>query len=379
MYQFADEEILKLYSSFCNPVQVLAGFCKVILQAVPTFLYLLNLNPNALHALVYSLVPLWARPYIILASHVIDPGNTFSISSIIFLALFLSIIIVFCNKQDHTPTTYTNQTVVLNTLAHSSPPPTYAQAHFTAYGSEFSTNSQKVLYLAEKLTGHYRDWFSSHSIRNPGILQNYNLFASSLLSFSGGDKELSTPSTSWFSGLTRGLLPLGKYNWKFFSLQSRLQASDAEACSFYKIGLKRLLQNLLSEKWLSETVKYLSSKTHPSSNLFPAAQLFVPDKVLLSSTPPPGTKPKSGGGFCLTAKEVLRRRNNNLCFYCGSKDHLLTACPLSKHPPFVNKTFTLTLLSLSNTSKSPTVLVTICGPLGTLRSLLFLILVLIPT
>ncbi|KAJ9056999.1 hypothetical protein DSO57_1026659 [Entomophthora muscae] len=30
-------------------------------------------------------------------------------------------------------------------------------AHFTAYRSEFSTNSQKVLYLAEKLTGHYRD------------------------------------------------------------------------------------------------------------------------------------------------------------------------------------------------------------------------------
>ncbi|KAJ9050569.1 hypothetical protein DSO57_1013370 [Entomophthora muscae] len=165
-------------------------------------------------------------------------------------------------------------------------------AHFTAYESEFSTNSQKVLYLAEKLTSHYRDWFSSHSLRNPGILQNYDLFVSSLLFFSGEDKESSTPSASHFAGLTQGLLPLGEYNQKFCSLQSRLQASDSEACSFYKLGLKRLLQEFLIhhklpnklEPLIREMVKwnqkYLSSKTPPYSNLSPAACLFVPDKVL---------------------------------------------------------------------------------------------------
>ncbi|KAJ9050384.1 hypothetical protein DSO57_1014825 [Entomophthora muscae] len=282
-----------------------------------------------------------------------------SINKELLKTLFLSIII-----EEHTPTTYTNQTVVLNTLAHSSPPPTYAQAHFTAYGSEFSTDSQKVLYLAEKLTGHYRDWFSSHLIRNPGILQNYDLFLSSLLFFSGEDLELLTPSASWFAGLT--------------------QASDAEACSFYKIGLNRLLQEFLVhhnlpnklEPLIREVVKwnrkYLSSKTHPSSNLFPAVRLFVPDKALISSTPPPGNKPKSGGGFCLNSKEVIRRRNNNLCSYCGSKDHFLPACPLSKCFPFVNNTSTLTLLSLNNTFKSPTILVIIHGPLGKIKVLALL-------
>ncbi|KAJ9054990.1 hypothetical protein DSO57_1008875 [Entomophthora muscae] len=229
---------------------------------------------------------------------------------------------VFCNKEGHTPTTYTNQTVVLNTLSHSSPPTSifntlaYAQAHFTSYWSEFYTDSQKVLYLSEKLTSHYRDWFSSHSICNPGILQNYNLFVSSLLSFSGEDKESSTPSASWFAGLTQRLLPLGKYNRKFFSLQSRLQASDAEACSFYKIGLNRLLQEFLVhhnlpnklEPLIREVVKwnqkYLSLKTHPFSNLSPATQSFVPDKVPPSSISPPGTEPKSGG-FALLPRRSL--------------------------------------------------------------------------
>ncbi|KAJ9073213.1 Retrotransposon-derived protein peg10 [Entomophthora muscae] len=136
-------------------------------------------------------------------------------------------------------------------------------------------------------------------------------------------------------------------------------------------NLPEKLEPLIREvvKW---NQKYLSSKTPPSSNLSPAARLFVPDKVPLPSNPPPGTEPKSGGGFCLTAKEVLRRRNNNLCSYCGSKDHLLPACPLSKRSLFTNKTSTLTLLSLIGTSKSSTVLVTIHGPLGKIKVLALL-------
>ncbi|KAJ9061739.1 hypothetical protein DSO57_1017669 [Entomophthora muscae] len=156
---------------------------------------------------------------------------------------------------------------------------------------------------------------------------------------------MSTPSSSQFAGLTQGSLPLGKYNQKFFSLQSKLKTSDAEACSFYKIGLNKLLQEFLVhhklpnelESLIREVVKwnqrYISSKTHPPSNLSPEVWSFVPDKVLLSSTPPPGTEPKAGGGFHLTAKEVLRRRSNNIFSYCGSKDHLLPAYPLSKRSP----------------------------------------------
>ncbi|KAJ9068736.1 Retrotransposon-derived protein peg10 [Entomophthora muscae] len=189
--------------------------------------------------------------------------------------------------------------------------------------------------------------------------QNYDLFVSALISFSREDKELSTPSTSQFAGLTQGSLPLGKYNQKLHSLQSKLQASDTEACSFYKIGLNKEVV-----KW---NQIYLSLKTHPPSNLSPTARLFVPDKVPSPSNPPPSTEPKSGGGFRLTAKEVLIRRNNNLCSYCGSKDHLLPACPLSKRSPFANKTSTLTSISLIDTSKSPNILVTINGPLGKIK------------
>ncbi|KAJ9078531.1 hypothetical protein DSO57_1005973 [Entomophthora muscae] len=197
-----------------------------------------------------------------------------------------------------------------------------------------------------------------------GILQNYDIFVSFLLSFSGEDKDSSAPSASRFAGLAQGLLPLGKYNHKFCSLQSRLQASDAEASSFYKICFKKLQQEFLIHHNLPDALEPLIREV---VNLF-----FVPDKEPLSLAPLPGTKPKSGGGFCLTSKEVLRRRNNNLCSYFGSKDHLVPACPLSKCSPLVNKTSTLTLLSLSNNSKSPTVLVTINGPLEKIKVLALL-------
>ncbi|KAJ9059466.1 hypothetical protein DSO57_1002043 [Entomophthora muscae] len=80
------------------------------------------------------------------------------------------------HKNKPTPSgSHTTQTVVLNTLsslAHSSPPPNifntlaYSQAHFTAFSKNFSTDVHKVLFLAKKLTGHYCDWFSYHSVRN---------------------------------------------------------------------------------------------------------------------------------------------------------------------------------------------------------------------
>ncbi|KAJ9058893.1 hypothetical protein DSO57_1007573 [Entomophthora muscae] len=122
---------------------------------------------------------------------------------------------------------------------------------------------------------------------------------------------------------TTGIFAPSSQDYKPLALMLTLRL----AASIYKIGLNRFLQeflvhhNLLDklEPLIREVVKwnqkYLSSKTHPPSNLSPAAQLFIPDKALLSSTPLLGTKPKSGGFFCLTAKEVLRRRNNNLCSY----------------------------------------------------------------
>ncbi|KAJ9065731.1 hypothetical protein DSO57_1016472 [Entomophthora muscae] len=220
---------------------------------------------------------------------------------------------------------HTTQTVVLNTLssiAHSSPPPNifniiiYSQAHFTAFSKDFPTDMHKVLFLAEKLTGHYCDWFSSHFIRNPEVLQDYNQFVFFLLSFSGIDKDLASPLSSCFSGLVQGSLPLRECNQKFYSLHSRLQASDAEACSLYKIGLNPSLQDFLVhyklpdklDSLIKEAVKwnqkYLLTKYSSTCKLSPNAKIFS-SKTANLPAPPPGTDPRPGGGFILPQRRSL--------------------------------------------------------------------------
>ncbi|KAJ9079057.1 hypothetical protein DSO57_1039465, partial [Entomophthora muscae] len=121
--------------------------------------------------------------------------------------------------------------------------------------------------------------------------------------------------------LTQGSFPLGKYNQKFCCLQSRLQAFDVKACSFYKIGLKKLIQEFLVhhklpdelEPLIREVVKwnqrYLSSKTHPPSNLSPAAWLFLPDKVPLSSTPHLAPSQRLEEVFTATARSPQKKKH----------------------------------------------------------------------
>ncbi|KAJ9077493.1 hypothetical protein DSO57_1016270 [Entomophthora muscae] len=105
--------------------------------------------------------------------------------------------------------------------------------------------------------------------------------------------------------------------------------------------------------------------------LSPNAKTFS-SKTTTLPAPPPGTEPRPGGGFCLTSEEIFRRRTNNLCSYCGSKDHLLALYPLSKQSNTVTSSTSLNSLMSKNSSISPTVLVTIHGPLGKVKVLALL-------
>ncbi|KAJ9087139.1 hypothetical protein DSO57_1036220 [Entomophthora muscae] len=183
-----------------------------------------------------------------------------------------------------------------------------------AFSKDFFTNTHKVLFITEKLTGNYHDWFSSHSVRNPEVLQDYYQFVSSLLSFS----------------------------------------------VHHKIPDK--LDSLIKEvvKW---NQKYLLTKSSSISKLSPNAKTFS-SKTTTLLAPPPGTEPRPRGGFCLTSEEILGRRTNNLCSYCRSKDHLMALCPLSKQSNPVTSSTSLNSLMSKDSSISLTVIVTVHGPLS---------------
>ena len=97
----------------------------------------------------------------------------------------------------------------------------YVQAQFTAFPDEYNTDSKKIVYLAQKLEGKYRDWFSSSTVRDPTLLSNYNMFISKLLSFSGEADELE-PFPTRFMGVVQDNETSISYNRRFRTLQTKL-------------------------------------------------------------------------------------------------------------------------------------------------------------
>ena len=387
--------VLNKIGPLLSNYRVVASLMQFSFQTIPTLLFLLQINPRGFTAFIYNSLPHWARPYIISASDGFMPEPHFSIGPIlVFVVLFtaaatllvssvwlLTNLLVFrlFSKSEsvatskEAPSTATpasappvshSQTIILNSLSGSSAGSAsnsvfntlaYAQAHFVAYATEFATDPQKVVYLANKLQGHFRDWFSAASVRDPSLLHDYDHFVRSLLSFSGEDDEEIGPPANRFLECVQGSSSLGEYNKRFRALQARLQASQAEACDFYKLGLDPDLQAFLSHhelptdldtlirevvKWNRRRVASLTARskgqlhtvtTLPTSQPSQGARNPIPTLATSSnSTPqmqiPPGTEPKEGGGYKLTAEEVLRRRTLNLCSYCGSSGHSVAGC-----------------------------------------------------
>ena len=82
------------------------------------------------------------------------------------------------------------------------------------------------------------------------------MFISKLLSFSGKADELE-PLPTRFMGVVQGNEILSSYNRRFRTLQTKLQASQAEACGFYLLGLDPSLSDFLAHHDLPEELEPL--------------------------------------------------------------------------------------------------------------------------
>ena len=82
------------------------------------------------------------------------------------------------------------------------------------------------------------------------------MFISKLLSFSGKADE-PEPLFTRFMGAVQGNETLSSYSRRFRTLQTKLQASQAEACSFYLLGLDPSLSDFLARHDLPEELEPL--------------------------------------------------------------------------------------------------------------------------
>ncbi|KAJ9088298.1 hypothetical protein DSO57_1039620 [Entomophthora muscae] len=397
-FYFIFSGLINRLSPYFTSYKLLGALVQLLLQTLPTFLYLTNININGIEALVYNHLPQTMRPYIISTSHGNMPELNFSFSTILLFVLavtlfctlalsFLLYLISFLFFKNKSPVDKDNtenissshsQTVILNNISKfkqlsNSLDSTFnllafTQAHFLAYPFEFNSDSQKVIYLAKQLEGPMRSWFCESSVRDPSILESYNCFVSKLLAHTakeGTKEESATTPNTCFSSCTQGMGSLADYNKRFQEIQSQLKATHTEACDFYMLGLNSDLKAFLIYHNLPEELELLIKTVSKWERKFQTiSKPSQPQPVLSTNQPttrsttnprpfssvnPTNTspvlayKPKEGSGYCLTAAKALRRRLNKLCSYCGQGDHLVANCPDPQRIPCSNSQTELTL------------------------------------
>ena len=91
---------LQHLSPFLGSHRLLAGVIQIFLQSLPTFLYLFQFNPTGLKVLIYNSLPIWMRPYILMASNGLRPDIPQSYPSTF---VFILALLLFLHKFSPSP------------------------------------------------------------------------------------------------------------------------------------------------------------------------------------------------------------------------------------------------------------------------------------
>lgn len=393
--------------------RVPGAILQLLMQSLPTFLYLTNMNGEGLRQVLYNSLPYWLRPYIISTSYhgtMSSPSPswsfilsfilavailaTLSMSILMYLASYLYQGILHATNRypDHSSQS-TTQTVILNNISKLHKSKEYdiafnlcalAQQHFRTFPEDFKTEAHKVNYLAKQLQGPSLTWFCEASIRDSDLCTNYKEFVDRLLKHLEMDEEEDIESPSYdsrFSHCTQGTSTLAEYNKKFKDIQKHIKATNEEACYYYMAGLHPDLKTFLVHHDLPDEIKLLIKEVTKWDKKFQTTQKYKTSKTsqpvssttsFPKTTPTMTLEPKSEGGFKLSTSEHQRRRENNLCLYCGSDAHKISSCdaPGKKNRPVFNRpssssavvtNSTLNQIQSKNTLSLPFVQITIQG------------------
>ena len=231
----------------------------------------------------------------------------------------------------------------------------------------FPDERSKIVFAASYLRGSAFTWFEPHLQReDDSLLRSFNFFANELQR-NLGDPDQERTVTRQLQALTQ-TASAASYSTSFFRLSSYLDWNDEALRAQFYTGLKPEVKDALAlSNQDPETVQDLSqlairldnriherkidSRRGPSRPQ-PQASTFTrpPQRTFerKSNGPAPmdldGTKVKKFQP--LTDQEKKRRRDNNLCLYCGAAGHKVSECP-SRTPPRQLKATTSTPVSFS--------------------------------
>ncbi|ROL50881.1 Retrotransposon-derived protein PEG10 [Anabarilius grahami] len=203
----------------------------------------------------------------------------------------------------------------------------------------FPTKYSKVAFLISQLSGKALQWADSIWSQNNPVIQSYSSFVDHFKEVFGKPLWDSSIGEKLYN-LKQGKMSVNEYALQFRTLAARSGWNEQALLTTYRqgldprvrlhlaayedtIGLERFIQ--LSIRFATRMQSCLEEHQGQSQlNTF----LCWPDSV---SPPEPVNEPMHLESTRLTPAERQRRLTQNLCLYCGSPGHVISAWPT--HPP----------------------------------------------
>jgi hypothetical protein len=230
---------------------------------------------------------------------------------------------------------------------------------FKSDPDQFQDHESKIAYAASYLVGSAKEWFQPHMNDTTGDI-TFTTWAAFVAALKAAfdDPDAYQTAQRKIEALKQGQQQdCSSYHAAFVPLATILNMDERTRISFFQRGLQNELRNALSyrdtlpdtfDEFVQMCIRIDNRiRAHRESNPAPRTQggQFAPNNTNIPSTST-GTHPgpmdlsaanrnqgnqKSLKRGPLNDMEKKRRRENNLCLYCGSPGHWASQCPHKKN------------------------------------------------
>jgi hypothetical protein len=220
---------------------------------------------------------------------------------------------------------------------------------FTRYPETLNTDKAKISYAFASMTGPPAQFFApivaGQVPDSAGYLESYASFVKALDHTFGNQLQVDEANYQ-LQRLRQHGMTMTEYTTKFKTLVARAGWEPNAALGRYKDGLSREIKELLLNQWAS--LKDLEETTIAANtayrNLLTYNRFNKKDHRLIPKKTFPTRFPTNMGNTAasagpapmeidamrvkhITQEEKQRRRENNLCLYCGGSGHYASKCP----------------------------------------------------
>ena len=220
----------------------------------------------------------------------------------------------------------------------------------------YSTDATCVGLVGTLLTGQTLSWFAPLFEKNAAILSNCEAFLGAFNEAFDEHDKIRLASTK-IRSLRQGTRSALNYASKFWQLTFDINWDELALISQFYFGLQDGVKDLLlTLPSLSTLDKVINQAMKCENRLFERRQdkqvwttTHQPSEYSASSTSAHDVKYTKAEAMQidatkfkpLTEQEKKRRREENLCLYCGQPGHLASNCPLKRQRTFRMRTTTI--------------------------------------